>query len=319
VSSRVFISYATQDKDIADQVLQFLESKDQSCWIAPRDIPPGSDWAESIIDGLDAARYMILILSSAVSSSPHIRRELERAVSRNITIFPMILEEFDHPKWIQYYISAHQWIDAAPVSSKLRSRLDELLRTLVKSSVVNNNALSKVSGEKSELIRGGGPTITSSGAAFGKRVRLWYKTNKKRLLKTVLMCMIIGSMINLVAPIALVYEASSVGEGSLSDILAKEYVTEMFRIAYMCSIPYVIYGVLFVVSRKVAQKTLGVSVVFTVIVFTLFEVLARSNAKTVLLDGEAWLYFLPMLISIVLGVTTVIGLVVTAVSHHVEK
>jgi hypothetical protein len=44
----VFISYATEDKQISDAVCHFLEERGFRVWIAPRDILPGMSWSESI-------------------------------------------------------------------------------------------------------------------------------------------------------------------------------------------------------------------------------------------------------------------------------
>lgn len=123
--SRIFISHSSHDTDTAKAILSFLESKSQPCWIAPRDIHPGADWAESILDGIDAASGMILVVSPVINDSPHIRREVERAVSNKIPIYPIIIEEFQYAKWIQYYISAHQWIDAS--NCKLEQVLQQLI------------------------------------------------------------------------------------------------------------------------------------------------------------------------------------------------
>jgi len=40
----VFVSYAIEDKLIADAIVAKLEAAMIRCWIAPRDIPPGADW-----------------------------------------------------------------------------------------------------------------------------------------------------------------------------------------------------------------------------------------------------------------------------------
>ncbi|MCR4992528.1 MAG: toll/interleukin-1 receptor domain-containing protein [Lachnospiraceae bacterium] len=42
--SDVFISHSSKDKEIADKVVKFFEDKGLSCWIAPRDIVPGTEW-----------------------------------------------------------------------------------------------------------------------------------------------------------------------------------------------------------------------------------------------------------------------------------
>lgn len=40
-----FISYANQDTAVADALCAHLERRGVSCWIAPRDVPPGALYA----------------------------------------------------------------------------------------------------------------------------------------------------------------------------------------------------------------------------------------------------------------------------------
>ena len=49
MSHDVFISYASEDKAIANAICSFIESRRVRCWIAPRDIMPGSSYGSSII------------------------------------------------------------------------------------------------------------------------------------------------------------------------------------------------------------------------------------------------------------------------------
>lgn len=110
--------------------MAFLESQGKPCWIAPRDIPAGLDWAEAIIDGIDSSSGLVLVLSQHSNQSPQVRRELERAVSRGITIYPLVVENLQPSKWMQYYISAHQWHDATEVSlSKAMAKLLEAIQS----------------------------------------------------------------------------------------------------------------------------------------------------------------------------------------------
>ena len=71
----VFISYSSKDKLTADAVCAALEANGIRCWIAPRDILPGSDWGEAIIDAIHACRAMLLIFSSNSNASAQINRE----------------------------------------------------------------------------------------------------------------------------------------------------------------------------------------------------------------------------------------------------
>ena len=48
----VFISYSSQDKPSADAICATLESKQVRCWIAPRDVLPGVDYAEALIEAI---------------------------------------------------------------------------------------------------------------------------------------------------------------------------------------------------------------------------------------------------------------------------
>ena len=88
----VFISYSTLDKAIADAVCNQLKSAGISCWIAPRDILPSADWAESITGAIDRARVMVLIFSGHANQSKQVHREVQRACERGIPVVPVRIE-----------------------------------------------------------------------------------------------------------------------------------------------------------------------------------------------------------------------------------
>ena len=48
----VFLSYAAADKAAAMAVLAGLEGNGVGCWIAPRDIPAGSEYGQQIVEAL---------------------------------------------------------------------------------------------------------------------------------------------------------------------------------------------------------------------------------------------------------------------------
>ena len=49
---RVFVSYSSRDRDIADIVMAQIEAEGRSVWIAPRDVPPGMTYPEAIIGAI---------------------------------------------------------------------------------------------------------------------------------------------------------------------------------------------------------------------------------------------------------------------------
>ncbi len=79
----VFISYSSKDQTAADALCATLEAHGIPCWIATRNITYGSDYGEAIVDGIHESRVMVLVFSSHANTSPHIKREVDRAVSKS--------------------------------------------------------------------------------------------------------------------------------------------------------------------------------------------------------------------------------------------
>lgn len=130
----VFISYSNQDKTVADAVCATLESRKIRCWIAPRDVLPGSSYAEALIDGLNRSRLMVLVFSTSSNNSPQVMRELERAVNKGLTIIPLRIEDVMPSKAIEYFISSSHWLDAlTPPLERHLQKLADTVQTLLAS------------------------------------------------------------------------------------------------------------------------------------------------------------------------------------------
>ncbi len=128
----VFISYSSDDKPTADAACAALEGAGIRCWIAPRDILPGRDYAESIIGAIEVAKLLVLILSRSANSSPQIKREVERAVNKGLPIIPMRIEDVMPSRTLEYFISSPHWLDAfPPPREKYFGRLIESVKALL--------------------------------------------------------------------------------------------------------------------------------------------------------------------------------------------
>ena len=110
----VFISYSQPDQACAYELVERVEGAGLECWIAPRDIAPSADWAAEIIDAISGARTMVLVFSANSNESPQVRREVERAVHKNLCILPFRIENVLPSKSLEYFLSAQHWIDAFP-------------------------------------------------------------------------------------------------------------------------------------------------------------------------------------------------------------
>jgi TIR domain len=107
-----FISHSSKDKQTADAVCAVLESKSIRCWVAPRDIQPGADWGEAILDGIRACRVMVLVFSKNANESVQIKREVERAIHHGKPIIPLRIEDILPTGTLEFSISTAHWLDA---------------------------------------------------------------------------------------------------------------------------------------------------------------------------------------------------------------
>ena len=124
----VFISYSSKDKSVADAACALLEARGIRCWMAPRDILPGSEWGAAIINAIGAAKVMVLIYTSSSNASPQVRREVERAVARGLHVIPFRVEDVPMSPALEYFISTPHWLDA--LSPPLERHLDHLARII---------------------------------------------------------------------------------------------------------------------------------------------------------------------------------------------
>jgi TIR domain len=114
VAREIFISYSQPDRDCAYELTRHLEASGFTVWIAPRDVSPAAEWAAEIIDAISAAKVMVLIFSSSSNTSPQVRREVERAVHKDLRILPFRIEDVLPSRSLEYFLSAQHWLDGFP-------------------------------------------------------------------------------------------------------------------------------------------------------------------------------------------------------------
>lgn len=155
MGNRIFISYSHHDAAVADALCSAIEDTGASVWIAPRDIEPSSEWAEQIIDGINAARIMLVVFSSWSNRSPQVRREVDRAINRDIPVIPFRIENVLPVKSLEYFLSTQHWFDA--YDGALATHIPRLCRLL--------QALSERAIEKTDDAPAASLMSTNLGAA----------------------------------------------------------------------------------------------------------------------------------------------------------
>lgn len=110
----LFISYASENKDIADYIVEKIEKRGYRCFIAPRDIRTGTEYAGEIIRGISNSTAVLLVFSSKSDRSHYVLREINSAVSRNRPIIPLRTEDFLPSEAMEFYLGPTHWLDAFP-------------------------------------------------------------------------------------------------------------------------------------------------------------------------------------------------------------
>lgn len=76
---KIFISYSHKDKGIATKICNILELADIKCWMAPRDIKGGEDYADVMEVAIKKCNKFLLIFSKNSAGSQYVKAEVSIA------------------------------------------------------------------------------------------------------------------------------------------------------------------------------------------------------------------------------------------------
>ncbi|MBQ9766837.1 MAG: toll/interleukin-1 receptor domain-containing protein [Lachnospiraceae bacterium] len=128
---QIFISYASENQAVAEQVCAYLEAQGKQCWIAPRDVPAGFHYGEEIIKGIENSDAFVLLYDAAANASQHVLREVERAVSKALPMVVYRLDDTPPSKSLEYFLLSTQWMDAKEDTERSLTQLNEALTRLL--------------------------------------------------------------------------------------------------------------------------------------------------------------------------------------------
>lgn len=125
----VFVSHASQDLEVARTVVAHLEHSGIACWFAARDVDASDDYAEQIVRAIDDAAAVVILVSQAADHSPHVRKEVDRAVSTRCRLVPARLGGAIVSEALSYLLAGAQWLElATPPRSGELENLAEVVR-----------------------------------------------------------------------------------------------------------------------------------------------------------------------------------------------
>ena len=127
VDEKVFISYATSEKETAETICKYLESNGVPCWIAPRNVVPGGNYASQIVGAIRQSAALVLVASESTNASGHVSNEVSIAFDSKKAIIPFKIENFTFSDEYLYFLGRKNWIEA---HQNMQAGLEKLLRTL---------------------------------------------------------------------------------------------------------------------------------------------------------------------------------------------
>lgn len=122
MDKKIFISHSKLDKPIAELICTALENENIGCWIAPRDIPYGNDWAGEIASAIENSSLFIFVLSEHSNSSRQCPKEITVADNVGVPIVCVKIDDVEMSQALKYHLSTQQilFIDTSNIKEELK-------------------------------------------------------------------------------------------------------------------------------------------------------------------------------------------------------
>src|ERR1700748_249346 len=127
----LFVCHASEDgASHARQLTTEFEMRGLRCWVAPRDIPPGSSWQSAIVAAIEASRAMLLLITPRSNASAEVEKEVALAAHLNKMIFPVRTAEITLSGALLYQTQTRQWRDLFEKDEKVVEEISEQVKIL---------------------------------------------------------------------------------------------------------------------------------------------------------------------------------------------
>lgn len=123
--SDIFISYSRKDSEQATQLAELLRSTGLSVWMDQTDIELATSWSGEIVDAIDHASAVLVLLSSSSVDSRNVLREVALAFEKEKKILPIEIEPIALTRDLQYHLAGLQRSSITNIDAIVRA-LDKL-------------------------------------------------------------------------------------------------------------------------------------------------------------------------------------------------
>ena len=108
----VFISHSSVDSKLAYAMCHYLEEKGVRCWIAPRDVQGGTEYAEAIIMGIRSCKIMVVLFNKNANDSIYVKNEVERAFNYETILIPFKVDQTIPSAALELFLGSVHSLDA---------------------------------------------------------------------------------------------------------------------------------------------------------------------------------------------------------------
>ncbi len=99
-----FLSYAHADQEIVEKIIIGLKQNMCRVWY-DEGLIPGESWNDDLADRLKKAEALIVLLTKNSVVSRYVKTEINYALSKNIKVLPVFLEQVDMPAGLEMMLS----------------------------------------------------------------------------------------------------------------------------------------------------------------------------------------------------------------------
>ena len=94
------------------RVCNYLEEQGIVCWIAPRNIEAGANYASQIVAAIRRCDTLVMLASESTNVSGHVSNEVSIAFDNKKNIRPFKLQDIEFTDEYLYFLGRKHWIEA---------------------------------------------------------------------------------------------------------------------------------------------------------------------------------------------------------------
>lgn len=120
---------------MARSICSAIEDRGYSCWISDRDVRPGMNYQDEIVEAIGSASVFVLVFSQNSNNSSEIKKELSLASRNNLLVVPVRIEDIMPTGALRYELSTRQWIDIFDDWERAIGRIIDQIRLIAPNDV----------------------------------------------------------------------------------------------------------------------------------------------------------------------------------------